>query len=102
MATKSPGDQGTGMSEFLTFFSCVYFISKEKMFTEITNEEAWKRLPIGEEQRAQFFRLVQQLEDEKKTLKADPTVEVLDATRSVDSAYRAAKDLELECEEPRP
>ena len=96
MATKSPGDQGTGMSEFLTFFSCVYFISKEKMFTEITNEEAWKRLPIGEEQRAEFFRLVRQLEDEK--IKAVPTVAILDAEHSVDSACPTAKDPELECE----
>ena len=100
MATKSPGDQGTGMSEFLTFFSCVYFISKEKMFTEITNEEAWKRLPIGEEQRAEFFRLVNQLEDEK--IKAVPTVEVLVATNSVDSVHPTAKDPELECEEQCP
>ena len=66
------------------------------MFTEITNEEAWKRLPIGEEQRAEFFRLVQQLEDEK--IKAVPTVAILDAEHSVDSACPTAKDLELECE----
>ena len=72
------------------------------MFTEISNEEAIRRLPISEEQRAEFFRLVNQLEDEKKTLRVDPKVEVLVATNSVDSACPTAKDPELECEEPRP
>ena len=72
------------------------------MFTEISDTEAWKRLPIGEEQRAEFFRLVNQLEDEKKSLMVDPTVAILDEVRSVDSACPVAKDPELECEEPRP
>ena len=72
------------------------------MFTEISNEEAIRRLPISEEQRTEFFRLVQQIEEEKKTLTAGPTVAILDEVRSVDSAYPTAKDPELECEEPRP
>ena len=68
------------------------------MFTEISNEEAIRRLPISEEQRAEFFRLVQQIEEEKKTLTAGPTVAILDAEHSVDSACPTAKDPELECE----
>ena len=72
------------------------------MFTEISNEEAIRRLPISEEQRAEFFRLVQQIEEEKKTLTAGPTVAILDEGHSVDSACPTAKDPELECEEPRP
>ena len=72
------------------------------MFTEISNEEAIRRLPISEEQRTEFFRLVQQIEEEKKTLTAGPTVEVLCEGHSAERLNQAAKDPELGFEEPRP
>ena len=72
------------------------------MFTEITNEEAWKRLPIGEEQRAEFLKIVQRLEDEKRILKVDPMAEVLVVTNSVGSVHLTATGLELEHEGQHP
>ena len=72
------------------------------MFTQISIEEAIRRLPISEEQRAEFFRLVQQIEEEKKTLTAGPTVAILDAEHSVDSACPTATAPVLAFEEQRP
>ena len=68
------------------------------MFSNISDEEAWRRLPLTEAQRAEFDRLVREYEESKALPMAAAPGEV----HSAETACQVATGRGQGCEEPRP